>query len=122
MQCSQREKEWNHTKYSIQTMYENACFSTSSQSGIIFKFFVTIRKQYHSVVLSYFFLLLGSFFLMSLLLIFFLIVVVFSIHSHEPAMGVHVSPILNHPPTPTPHPIPPGCPSALALSTLSYCI
>ena len=42
--------------------------------------------------------------------------VVFAIHSHESAMDVHVSPILNLPP----HPITQGHPSAPALSALSH--
>ena len=41
------------------------------------------------------------------------IVVVFAIHWHESAMGVHVLPILNPPPSPSP-------PTALALSVLFH--
>jgi len=37
-------------------------------------------------------------------------------------MGVHVSSILNHPLHLPPHPIPQGCPSAPALSTLSHAL
>ena len=37
-------------------------------------------------------------------------------------MGVHVSPILNHPLHLPPHRIPQGCPSAPALSTLSHAL
>ena len=44
---------------------------------------------------------------------------VFSIHSHESAMSVHVSSILN-PPHNSPYPIPQGHPSASALSSLSH--
>ena len=47
-------------------------------------------------------------------------VVVFAIHSHESAMGLRVSPILNPPSHLPPHPITQGCPSALALSALSH--
>ena len=46
--------------------------------------------------------------------------VVFAIHSHDSAMGVHVSPILNPSPICPPHPILLGCPSAPALSALSH--
>ena len=42
----------------------------------------------------------------------------FAIHSHESAMGVHVSPILA-PFPPPPHPIPQACPRAPTLSALS---
>ena len=47
---------------------------------------------------------------------------VFAIHWCESAMGVHVSPILNHPLHLPPHRIPQGCPSAPALSTLSHAL
>ena len=43
---------------------------------------------------------------------------VFAIHQHESAMGIHVS---QHPESPShllPHPIPLGCPRALALGAL----
>ena len=46
--------------------------------------------------------------------------VVFTMHSHESAMGTHVSP---HPEPQShfpPHPIPLGCPRALALSALLH--
>ena len=49
------------------------------------------------------------------------IVVVFAIHWHESTMGVHVSPSWapSHLPS---HPIPLGCPSALALSALLHAL
>ena len=52
-------------------------------------------------------------------LIIYNIVVVFAIYSHESAMSVHVSPILNSSHL-LPHPITLGHPSASALSTLSH--
>ena len=45
--------------------------------------------------------------------------VFFAIHQHESAMGTHVHPILNATPHP-PHPMPLGCPGALALSALLH--
>ena len=47
---------------------------------------------------------------------------VFAIHSHESAMGLRVSPILNSPPATPPHPIPQCHHSALTLSALSHAL
>ena len=45
---------------------------------------------------------------------------VFAIHWHESATGVHVSPHSEPPSQLPPHPIPPGCPRAPALSALLH--
>ena len=46
----------------------------------------------------------------------------FCIHSHESAMGVHVSPLPDPPSHLPPYPIPLGCPRALALSALLHAL
>ena len=45
---------------------------------------------------------------------------VFAIHRHESATGIHVSPDPEPRSNLPPHPVPPGCPRALALGALFH--
>ena len=46
----------------------------------------------------------------------------FAIHRYESAIGAHVSPHPEHPSHLPPHPIPLGCPRALALGALLHAL